>query len=128
MELSAPTQLPGSEPFWQACEEGRLMLGHCQDCSQAHWYPRSHCPHCGSQRTELRQCAGSGTIYSVSVTRKAGPTPFAIAYVTVDEGVTLLTQIVDCDLDALRIGQRVQLVFKPTTGGPPVWCFVPVLA
>jgi len=126
MNRPAPTQLPGSEPFWKACEEGRLLLGYCEDCSQSHWYPRSHCPHCGSQRTDLRQSTGEGTIYSVSVTRKAGPVPYAITYVTIEEGVTILTHIVDCDLDAVRIGQRVQLLFKPTTDGPPVWCFSPV--
>lgn len=101
------------------------MIGHCEDCSQPHWYPRSHCPHCGSRRTALRQSAGRGTVYSVSVTRKAGPEPYAIAYVTLDEGVTLLTHIVDCDLETVRIGQRVQLAFKTTAGGPPVWCFAP---
>ena len=42
---------------------------------------------------------GTGTIYSVSVTRRAGPIAFAIAYVTLDEGVSMLTNIVDCDLE-----------------------------
>jgi hypothetical protein len=51
--------------------------------------------------------------------------PYAIAYVTLDEGVTMLTNIVDCDLDTLRIGQRVRVVFKPTEGGPPVPMFTP---
>lgn len=125
MEHLAPVQLPGSEAFWKGCEEGRLLLGHCADCSQPHWYPRSHCPHCGSLRTELKPSGGRGIIYSVSVTRTAGPEPYAIAYVALDEGVTLMTHIVDCDLDALRIDQRVRLVFRPTAGGPPVWCFVP---
>ncbi len=51
--------------------------------------------------------------------------PYAIAYVTLDEGVTMMTNLVDCDLDAIRIGQRVRLVFKPTEGGPPVPAFMP---
>jgi uncharacterized OB-fold protein len=51
--------------------------------------------------------------------------PYALAYVTLDEGVTMMTNIVDCDLDAIRIGQRVRLVFKPTEGGPPVPMFTP---
>ena len=50
-------------------------------------------------------------------------TPYAIAYVALTEGVTMLTNIVDCDLDALRIGQQVKVVFKPTEGGPPVPMF-----
>ena len=64
-------------------------------------------------------------IYSVSVTRRAGPIPYAIAYVTLDEGVTMLTNIVDADLDALRIGDRVKVCFKPAEGGFAVPMFAP---
>ncbi|SHH51307.1 DUF35 OB-fold domain-containing protein, acyl-CoA-associated [Pollutimonas bauzanensis] len=39
--------------------------------------------------------------------------PFAAAYVTLDEGPTLLTNIVDCDFDKLSIGGRVSVVFVP---------------
>ena len=68
--------------------------------------------------------SGRGTIYSYSVMRRV-PVPYAIAYVTLEEGVTMMTNIVDCDLDAIRIGQRVKVVFKPTDGGPPVPMFTP---
>ncbi len=52
--------------------------------------------------------------------------PYAIAYVTLDEGVTMLTNVVDCDLDAIRVGQKVRLVFKPTGDGtPPLPMFTP---
>ena len=50
-----------------------------------------------------------GTIYSWSVERRANP-PYAIAFVTLAEGPTMLSTIVDCDLDAIRIGQAVRVV------------------
>jgi uncharacterized OB-fold protein len=53
------------------------------------------------------------------------PEPYAIAYVTLDEGPTMMTNVVDCELDAVRIGQRVRVVFKPSEGGPPVPMFTP---
>jgi uncharacterized OB-fold protein len=53
------------------------------------------------------------------------PVPYALAYVTLEEGVTMMTNIVDCDLNAIRIGQAVKVVFKPTDGGPPVPMFGP---
>jgi uncharacterized OB-fold protein len=37
----------------------------------------------------------------------------------------VLTNIVDCDSDALRIGMSVRLVFKPSDGGPPAPMFTP---
>ncbi len=52
--------------------------------------------------------------------------PYAIAYVTLEEGITLMTNIVDCDLDKVAIGAAVRVVFKPSDGGPPVPMFTPV--
>ncbi len=124
-KMTAPVVYPDNEPFWKAAAEGRLLVKYCTDCKQFHWYPRAICPHCGSDRTEWKTAAGTGTIYTVSVTRRAGPTAFAIGYVTLDEGVTMMTNFADCDLDALRIGMKVRVVFKPTDGGPPVPLFTP---
>jgi hypothetical protein len=56
--------------------------------------------------------------------RRVSP-PYALAYVTLDEGVSMMTNIVECDFDAIRIGQRVRVVFVPTEGGPPVPMFRP---
>ena len=53
------------------------------------------------------------------------PEPFAIAYVELEEGPMVLTNIVDCDSDALTIGMPVRLVFKPSNSGPPVAMFTP---
>jgi hypothetical protein len=77
--------------------------------------------------TEWIEASGKGTIYSLSVMQRGNPNPYCIAYVSLDEGVTMMTQIVDCDLEALKIGQKVKLVFKPSEGdGPPVPMFTPV--
>jgi uncharacterized OB-fold protein len=65
------------------------------------------------------------TLLQGSVAHQVADAPYAIAYVTLDEGVTMMTNLVDCDFNALRIGQRVRLVFKPTDGGLPVPTFTP---
>jgi uncharacterized OB-fold protein len=56
---------------------------------------------------------------------KRAEVPFAMAYVELAEGPKMMTNIVDCDLDALKIGQDVKLKFVPTEGGPPVPMFTP---
>ncbi|HSD55503.1 MAG TPA: Zn-ribbon domain-containing OB-fold protein [Burkholderiales bacterium] len=122
-KIPPPQINPGDERFFDAAAQGKLLIKRCADCGECHFYPRPLCPFCFSDRTEWVEAAGTGTIYSFSVTRRAGPIPYAIAYVTLDEGVTMMTNIVDCDLDAIRIGQRVRVVFKPTEGGPPVPMF-----
>ena len=122
--IPAPQPSPDTKPFWEAAAKGTLLLKKCRACSEVHYYPRPHCPMCGSDATEWQPAAGGGTIYSFSVMRRA-EVPYAIAYVTLDEGITMMTNLVDCDFDRLRIGQRVRLVFTPTDGGAPVPTFTP---
>ena len=123
-KIPAPPPNPETKPFWDAASQGKLLIKRCTACAAVHYYPRALCPFCGSDATEWQTAAGSGTIYSYSVMRRAD-VPYAIAYVTLDEGVTMMTNLVDCDFNTLRIGQRVRLVFKPTDGGPPVPTFTP---
>ncbi len=120
--IGAPPVTPDTKPFWDAAATGKLMFKTCAACGHSYHYPRPLCPFCFSDRTEWRGASGRGTIYSFSVMRRV-PVPYAIAYVTLDEGPTMMTNIVDCDFDTLRIGQRVRVVFTPTEGGPPVPMF-----
>ena len=120
--IPAPHVGPDTKPFFDAAAQGRLVIKRCSACGQAHHYPRALCPFCGSDRTEWVPASGRGTIYSYSVMRRV-PAPYAIAYVTLEEGVTMMSNIVDCDLERLRIGQAVKVTFKPTDGGPPVPMF-----
>ncbi len=111
-------------PYWAATRDGVLKLRRCTACARPHWYPRPVCPFCSGD-TEWVDAKGTGTIYSLSVTRRAGPIAYALAYVTLDEGVTMMSNLVDCDLDALHIGQRVKVCFKPAEGGEMVPMFTP---
>lgn len=132
MSRSIPAPILGeeSDAFWEAAREERLLVGHCNACGAAHYHPRRICPHCHAADVTMREAAGTGEIYSFSVMRRTEKL-FAIAYVALDEGVTMMTNLVDCDLDALSIGQRVQVRFVETRPDPDggVWkapCFTPV--
>ncbi|MBI3706382.1 MAG: Zn-ribbon domain-containing OB-fold protein [Proteobacteria bacterium] len=120
----APPTNPETEMFWKAASEGRFILRKCTACGKPHWYPRAICPFCFSDKTEWQDASGRGTIYSYSVTRRAAE-PYVIAYVTLEEGPTMMTNIVDCDSKKLAIGQKVRLVFKPAAAGPPLPYFRP---
>jgi uncharacterized OB-fold protein len=123
-KVAAPPVNPETEHFWEAAGQGKLLYKKCAACGDSHFYPRPHCPFCFSDKVEWQEAAGRGTIYTYSVMRRA-PVPYAIAYVTLAEGPTMMTNIVDCDLDSIRVGQPVRLVFKPSDGGPPVPMFTP---
>jgi uncharacterized OB-fold protein len=124
-KITAPQPNPETQAFWDAATEGKLLIKKCNACGQVHFYPRPNCPFCFSDNTAWQQASGDGTIYTYSVMRRA-PVPYVIGYVTLAEGPTMMTNIVDCDLDGIKIGQKVKVVFKPSEGGPPVPCFAPV--
>ena len=121
MKIPSPPVNPESKAFFDAAREGKLLLAKCSACKALHYYPRAACPFCSSP-TELVAARGGGKIYSYSVMRRVAE-PYAIAYVTLDEGVTMLTNMVDCDLDRLRVGDAVRLVFKAAEGGEMIPMF-----
>jgi uncharacterized protein len=123
-KIPSPIVTVETQAFWDAARAHRLVVPTCTACGRAHWYPRAVCPFCGSDKIAWRDSPGRGAIYSFSVMRRAKE-PYAIAYVTLAEGPTMLTNIVDCDFDALAIGQPVSVVFQDTENGPPVPMFRP---
>ena len=124
-KMRDPAMNPGDERYFEAAAEGKLLLKRCNDCGEHHHYPRALCPSCFSDKVEWVQAKGTGEIYTYSVTRRGGPTPYCIAYVTLDEGPRLMTNIVDCDLDSIKCGQKVKVSFKKTENGASVPVFVP---
>jgi uncharacterized OB-fold protein len=124
-KIRDPATNPGDQPYFDAAAEGKLMLKKCNDCGEVHHYPRALCPFCWSDRVEWVQAKGTGSIYTYSVTRRGAPAPYCIAYVTLDEGPKMMTNIVDCDLDTIRIGQKVKVVFKKSENGTSVPMFAP---
>jgi uncharacterized OB-fold protein len=123
-KIAAPAINPETQAFWDATPQGKLLYKKCTACGEPHFYPRTYCPFCFSDKTEWQEASGSGTIYTYSVMRRA-PVPYAIAYVELAEGPRIMTNIVDCDLNAIKIGQAVKLVFKSSEGGPAVPMFAP---
>jgi uncharacterized OB-fold protein len=123
-KINPPVVNAETKMFWDAAREGRFLVPFCSACGKAHWYPRAICPFCASDKIEWRNASGKGTIYTFSVMRRAKD-PYAIAHVTLAEGPTMLTNIVDCDFDKLKIGQPVTVVFQETDGGPPAPMFKP---
>jgi len=113
-KLPAPQVDPETKTFWDGLGEGVLRIKACDACGEAHYYPRHLCPHCGSEKTRWVDTRGAGEIYSLSVMRRGEGAPFAVAYVMLDEGLSMLTNLVGDDLNALAIGQRVRLAPHPS--------------
>ena len=124
-KLPAPAISDETQAYWDAAGKGKLLVRKCTACGQAHHYPRTICPHCFSDRTEWTESGGRGTIYSFSVMRRA-PEPYVMAYVTLAEGPTMMTNIVDCDPKDVFIGMDVEVVFDDVTDEVTLPKFKPV--
>lgn len=126
----APPVNPETERFWDATAEGTLLLKRCDAREEPFYYPRARCPSCGASDTEWIEASGRGTVYSFTVTRQTGgdyaeATPFVLAYVELDEGPRMMTNLVDCDVDAVTVGQEVNVVFDGTGEGNALPRFTP---
>lgn len=122
-EIAAITRHPESAPFEAFAARGVLAVPQCKACGRRHWYPRALCPFCFGD-VEWQPASGEATVYSYTVMRRAKP-PYAIAYVTLAEGPTMMTNLVDCDFARIRIGMPVKVVFQAAQNGVLVPMFRP---
>lgn len=120
-----PSVTMETERYWEATKNKSLLVKKCLDCGEVHFYPRAICPHCSSSNTDWVEASGKGRIYSFSVMRRA-PIPYAMAYVTIEEGVTMMTNIVECDFDSLRVNDEVEVVYRNTENGESLPFFRPI--
>ena len=120
MNVLTPLPSPNAltAPYWQAAKQHQLKLPRCEDCGKFHFYPRSSCPHCRSQKLAWQAVSGKGNIYSFTVVHRApskgfeGEVPYVVAVVALDEGPHLMTRVVDVSADAVKIGMRVRVAFE----------------
>jgi uncharacterized OB-fold protein len=113
-----PDVTPESEPYWAAASDGRLFLSKCPDCSLAIHYPRARCPDCFVE-TEWIEASGDGVVYSYSVAERMEgwpdeALPIVLAYVELDEGPRVMTNVVETDPEDVAVGTRVEARFVPT--------------
>jgi uncharacterized OB-fold protein len=124
------TRNAGKE-FWIAAAAGDLLVPHCKACKKNFWYPRPLCPHCGSDQVDWVKSSGKGSIHTFTVVRQSGDpyfktkVPYAVAMVELAEGPRILTNLVDCDVDALKVGMRVAVCFEAVAGGIAIPLFGP---
>ena len=118
MRFDLPTPDLEQQPFWDAAREGRLLLRRCGDCGAAHFYPRPFCPKCWSTDVEWEDASGRATLYTYSVVRQNDLPPFpervpyVAAVVDLAEGPRMMTNVVECDFEALEIGMALEVDFR----------------
>lgn len=122
---------PDDQEFWAATEHGVLSVCRCSSCGRISWYPRPFCPFCGGPTT-LVPATGRGTVYSYTIVRRARGAfrecaPYVVAYVELEEGPRILSNVVGCDPQDVRVGLPVTVAFDEPSGqgGPRLYRFRP---
>jgi uncharacterized OB-fold protein len=107
--------------FWEACARHELYLQRCGDCGRFRHPPRALCPACLSSRIEWVRASGRGTVYSFTVTHQNQAPgfrerlPYVLAYVELEEGVRIMTNVVGCAPEAVHIGMPVEAAWEDVT-------------
>lgn len=121
-----------SKGFWEACRRHELRIQRCRACGTHRYYPRAVCPSCLSSDVEWVLSSGRGTVYTFTVTyQNQAPgfrdeLPYVLAYVTLDEGVRVLTNVVGCPVDQVVIGMPVEVTFEDVVDDVAIPRFKPL--
>lgn len=112
-----------TQPFWDGCNEGRLLLPHCRDCGACRWPPGPMCPSCQGTDTNWTEWAGVGKVYSWVVVHHAPrpalaeQVPYIIALVELLPKIRILANVTDCVPEEMAADLPLELFFEDVGDG-----------
>jgi uncharacterized protein len=120
-EITAVTR-----PFWEAAAGGKLIMQRCGECGSWVWCPRPACVECGGEKLDWTQLSGRGAVFAFTVVREvvgralrgfAGDIPYVAAWIDLEEGPRICSNIVGCPVEKVTIGMPVEIVFEQAGEG-----------
>jgi hypothetical protein len=122
MTKPVPVTQPWSEKFWEGTKQGKLLIQVCNDCKSKIFYPRKFCPECWSANLSWIEASGKAKIHTFSTAyanvepKFMDELPYTIAYVDLDEGVRMMTRIVESKPEDIKFDMEVEVVFQERGG------------
>lgn len=111
----------GVARFWREIPQRYNIIGNkCGSCERVFFPPREACPHCRRKsfgKMEDIKLRGKGEIVTYTIIH-VGPeafkeqVPYPIAIIKLEEGPQITAQIVDCNIDEVKIGMKVENTFR----------------
>lgn len=134
MPKQSPVPDDLDKPFYDGCNEDKLVIQHCMACNRFQWPPRTACLGCGQGQAMLdwQQVSGRGRIMSRVVVHDSPVSmlipdqPFNVATIALEEEpeIIMLSHLPGTPVDEVPIGAAVEVIFEvtPTTGQKvPEW-------
>ncbi len=126
-----PSPVPDevSKPFWDACNEGRLVVQYCAECDWLQHPPQKACAKCGPDASmEFRQMSGRGKIHGYCISHDSRVMmlqeiqPFNLAVIELEDApeIKMLSHLPGTPTDEIPVGSAVEVVFEPTYNGQKI--------
>lgn len=111
-----PTVTDSTAVYWQQAAVGRFVLPKCRECKRFHHHPRPWCPYCWAADLDWQEPSGKATIVTYTVVRQAPSpaftAPYVLAIVELEEGPRMMANVIECNVDEVRVGMAVEVVFE----------------
>ncbi len=126
-----PVATTETAEYWAGCKRHELLIQHCADCAAYQFYPRILCTACSGRSLQWVRASGRGTVRSFTIVRRAvseayaAEVPYVVALIRLQEGPTLMSNIVGCAVEAVAMDMPVEVVFDDWPGGVTVPKFQP---
>ena len=104
--------------FWAATLDKEFKYQQCDNCEKIIFYPRRTCTGCTDSKLQWKVSKGLGKVYTFSIVRLSyhpffkQKLPYVVAWIDLDEGPRILSNVVGCDADACKIGMDVKLEWE----------------
>jgi uncharacterized OB-fold protein len=115
-----PEIFPFNAPFWEGTRNHELRIQECQACSHRQFPPKSSCEECMKRDFNWVKCSGKGKVYSFAMISQVvmnslafqREIPYVLASIDLEEGVRIISQVVDSNPDQAKIGMDVEVFFE----------------
>ena len=123
-DYKRPLPIPNKDTkeFWDGCLNHELRIQKCENCGRYRFEPSFICPRCMSLNTEWVKVSGKGSVYSFAVYRQpsepafADMVPYVLALIELEGiGVRMISNVINCQLEEVKIGMKVEVVFDDAT-------------
>jgi len=116
---------PGNAEYHRHLRQGVLKMQACAHCSYVRYPARPYCPECLSDKYEWKALPGTGKVEAFvwylmdayDATYDSGwawrEVPYNVSLVKLDDGPTLISNVMDSSFEALKPGQTVAPLFVP---------------
>ena len=113
-----PRPTADTKRYWEGCKKHEVLIQYCSGCDKYQFYPRPICTNCMNEEIEWKKSTGRGKVLSYTSVHRAiskayaKEAPYFVALIELDEGVTMMSNIISCKFEEIKIGMRVEVIFE----------------